>query len=111
MPLKISKIASKSLSVSSIGTIDMIGNGVKSKSNSKSKMMKNKGSMGRVLQGPWWLVKDLEKIQGFVFSKQKLCGSLKERLEMLKNMKKKAKGEVQSCIFIFDRKIMYDTWC
>ncbi len=71
-------------------------------------MKKNKGSMGRVLQGPRWLVEDLEKIPSFVFSKQKLCGSLKERLEMLRSMKKKVKGEVQSCIFIFDRKIMYE---
>jgi hypothetical protein len=79
--LKISKIPSRSLSVSSINTIDIIGNGVKFESNFESKMKKNKGSMGRVLQGPRWLVEDLEKIPGFVFSKQKLCGSLKERLE------------------------------
>jgi hypothetical protein len=70
--------------------------------------MKIKGSMGRILQGPRWLVEDLEKIQGFVFSKQKLCGPLKETLEMLKSMKEKAKGEVQSSIFIFVRRIMYE---
>ncbi len=76
--------------------------------DSESKMMKIKGSMGRILQGPRWLVEDLEKIQGFVFSKQKLCGPLKETLEMLKSMKEKAKGEVQSSIFIFVRRIMYE---